>query len=195
MGKNKDRPRRSKSLIGSKLRPIDMGKIKDYKGTKMDYASENENDYDMLNEKTHIVIKKKWTLKGMEQINVNLPDTSSDEDNLYSSEDLTPSTAPNTDLRSVKSAFVNARPKRMNFKRGKSMTPTSKSPSVRKTKSVRNMKRQRSTTPKPKSSRNVHSKTYKKKKIKKKKKKIKKRKKRKKSEEDIDEMDDYKKRL
>merc|ERR1712129_389021 len=97
--------------------------------------------------------------------------------------------------RSVKSAFANARPKRMNFKRGKSMTPTSKSPSVRKTKSVRNMKRQRSTTPKPKSYRNVHSKTDKKKKIKKKKKKIKKRKKRKKSEEDVDEMDDYKKRM
>merc|ERR1712039_642265 len=141
-----------KSLIGSKLGPIEMGKIKDYKGTKMDYASENEFD-DMLTEKTHVVIKKKWGLPRhdtMENITVDGDDMememdsdSSDEDNLFDS----PTSAPNPNLRSIKSAFAAAQTKNgsppcaVSFKRGKSMTPTSK-PGTPRTPN-----RQRSSTP------------------------------------------------
>merc|ERR1712228_66814 len=124
--KNKDRHRRSKSLIGSKMGPIEMGKNKNYKGTKMEYASENENDDDMLVEKTHIVIKKKWGLKQMDNIQIE----SSDDDALYDS-DASSLNSPN--FRSIKSEFVSNRSsskKRVTFKRTKSMTP--KSPSTPK---------------------------------------------------------------
>merc|ERR1712228_1086045 len=95
-------------------------------GTKMEYASENENDDDMLVEKTHIVIKKKWGLKQMDNIQIE----SSDDDALYDS-DASSLNSPN--FRSIKSEFVSNRSsskKRVIFKRTKSMTP--KSPSTPK---------------------------------------------------------------
>jgi len=53
---------RSKSLVGSKLGPQEIGTAK-YKGTKMDPAMmEDENGGDILSEKTHVVTKKKWKI-------------------------------------------------------------------------------------------------------------------------------------
>merc|ERR1712154_129278 len=51
--------------------PVEMGKIKGYKGTKLEYNSESETDDNMLVEKTHIVIKKKWGVSNLKNININ----------------------------------------------------------------------------------------------------------------------------
>eukprot|EP01083_Nonionella_stella_P034492 94398_1 len=58
--KKKKLHRRSKSLVGSKLGPIEMGKNSDYRGTKM---VDMDDGKDILCEKTHVVIKKKWHIK------------------------------------------------------------------------------------------------------------------------------------
>jgi len=192
--KNKDRHRRSKSLIGSKLGPIEMGKIKDYKGTKLDYASENEFD-DMLSEKTHVVIKKKWGLP--KQINVGMEmemdsDSTSEENNLYDSQ--SPINATNPNLRSINSAFASNKssPRAVSFKRGKSMTPTSSKkrskPTTPKT-PKRAHKRRRSSTPgTPKRSRIKSPK-------KKNKKKKKKERKQRKQSEDVDDYKEERKKM
>merc|ERR1712154_276277 len=75
---------RSRSLVGTKLGPIDVGKNKNYKGTKIENDSDDENR-DILSEKTHIVIKKKWHLaqKSMEfDDDLNLDDDESYDDEM-----------------------------------------------------------------------------------------------------------------
>ena len=74
--------RRAKSLVGSKLGPIEMGKTH-YKGTKLDPNLFDNDNGDILSEKTHIIIKKKWQLgKGINSADDN-NDISSDSDYDY----------------------------------------------------------------------------------------------------------------